>query len=461
MARTTEDAAITTKAARDRLAPQHEPYWRDVDGSLSLGYRKGPRGGVWKARIRDGNGYRKTTIGRADDVVAATVGANETIGAHETAAVLDFRQAQIAATTWAKQKHRVAAGLEAASAATPTKPISVADIIRDYMVDYGARGGKSLVQTRNAVAAHILPSLGTELVTRLTRDKLRKWHRGLASAPARLRSANGKINLRSTDKEDDDAPRRRRSTANRVLTILKAALNHAHHEGSVTCTQDAWAAVLPFRGADAPKIRYLTDEETTRLINACAGDFRNLVLAALLTGCRYGELMKLKIGDFDRQAGTLVILVAKGGKPRHVVLTDEGRELFGRLTVGRTSETLILTRNSTVKAATKHAPAETQRAPWRNADQHRPIKDACSAANIAPAISFHVLRHTYASRLAMRAVAMVVIAKQLGHTDTRMTERHYAHLSPSYVSDVVRASFGSLGIGLPVATVVPLRQVSV
>jgi hypothetical protein len=41
---------------------------------------------------------------------------------------------------------------------------------------------------------------------------------------------------------------------------------------------------------------------------------------------------------------------------------------------------------------------------------------------------------------------MGVVAAQLGHSDTRMTERHYAHLSPSYVAETVRQSFGMLGI---------------
>lgn len=51
---------------------------------------------------------------------------------------------------------------------------------------------------------------------------------------------------------------------------------------------------------------------------------------------------------------------------------------------------------------------------------------------------------------------MAVIAQQLGHADTRMTERHYAHLAPSYVADVVRAAFGPLGIVAP-ANVVRLN----
>ena len=56
------------------------------------------------------------------------------------------------------------------------------------------------------------------------------------------------------------------------------------------------------------------------------------------------------------------------------------------------------------------------------------------------------LRHTYASALAMRGVPMGVIVAQLGRADTRVTERHYAHLSPNYVADTVRAALPALGI---------------
>jgi hypothetical protein len=54
---------------------------------------------------------------------------------------------------------------------------------------------------------------------------------------------------------------------------------------------------------------------------------------------------------------------------------------------------------------------------------------------------------------------MGVIAAQLGHSDTRMTERHYAHLSPSYVADTVRRSFGTLGI-VPETAIVTMRRMA-
>jgi integrase len=78
--------------------------------------------------------------------------------------------------------------------------------------------------------------------------------------------------------------------------------------------------------------------------------------------------------------------------------------------------------------------------------RNRPMVEACKRAKIKPAISFHVLRHTHGSTLAMRGVPMPVIAQQLGHADTRMTEKHYAHLSGGYVADTIRAHFPALGI---------------
>src|SRR3974390_2284728 len=60
--------------------------------------------------------------------------------------------------------------------------------------------------------------------------------------------------------------------------------------------------------------------------------------------------------------------------------------------------------------------------------------------------SFHVLRHTHGSTLAMRGVPMGVIAEQLGHADTRMTAKNYAHLAPSNVTRTIRAHFPTLGI---------------
>jgi integrase len=437
MPRATADAPITTRASRERLKMRAEPHWRGVESGVALGYRRNARGGAWLARLLSENGrYREGGIGRADDTLPAN-GEN----------VLDFRQAQAKAIAWAGQQRRVAAGLEPMPSKLPAKPYTVSDAIADHLLDLAARGSRGLSQTDAKAKAHILPALGALPVGRLTRDKLRLWHRDLAAAPARLRSKPGaKVKERQTAPGDEDAIRRRKATANRVLTVLKAALNHARAEGKALCPDDAWALVKPYRDVDAPKVRYLSDEESLRLVNACPSDFRALVTGASLTGCRYGELAAMRAKDLDAESGTVNIPRSKNGKSRHVVLTDEGRSFFARQAAGKPQAALLFERDATAKQATRTTEAVTCRAAWGKSDQFRAIAEACKAARITPAISFHILRHTYASRLARRGVPMPVIAAQLGHADTRMTERHYAHLAPSYIADTVRAAFGNLGL---------------
>ena len=67
------------------------------------------------------------------------------------------------------------------------------------------------------------------------------------------------------------------------------------------------------------------------------------------------------------------------------------------------------------------------------------MKDACKRAEIDPPVPFKALRTTYGSWLAQSGTPLQFIAVAMGHSDTRMTEKHYAHLVTSHVADTVRA----------------------
>jgi integrase len=223
----------------------------------------------------------------------------------------------------------------------------------------------------------------------------------------------------------------RKATANRQLTILKAALNHAFHEGRVA-SDEAWRKVRAYREVEAARVQYLKAAECVRLVNACGGAFGDLVRGALVTCCRYGELTRMKASDYSPESGTVTVRLSKAGKSRHVALNDEGRVLFTRLSVGRSPRELIFRRDDG--------------ASWGVSHQKRRLEEASARAKLDPPATFHVLRHTYGSALAMKGVPMGVIAAQLGHADTRMTERHYAHLAPSYIADTIRAALPGFGI---------------
>ncbi len=425
MARTIRNSKLDSRSARLRLAPRREPYWASITRGCTLGYRRGP--GTWIAKYRaDGGERRYQAIGPADDVT-------DGLG-------LSYDQAQEKARDFFKQKAREVAG----NFAPMDGVYTVADALREYFADRERRGHKAVSHDRKSADALIIPELGNIAVEKLTKDRIVRWQEAMASRPGRLRSKKGgqqRFRQRAGTPEDI---RRRRSTCNRVLATLKAALNFAHKEGRVPVA-DAWQRVQAYRNVYAARVRYLSDDESRRLINACSPDFRQLATAALLTGARYGELARLTVEDYHADAGTVHVLISKSGKPRHIVLTAEGQEFFARQRLGKSPGSLLLSRSNDQ--------------PWQRSEQQRPMEAACKAANIADA-NFHSLRHTYASRLVMKGVPLSVIAAQLGHASTVMVEKHYGHLAPSYVAETVRAAFGELGIANEAANVTPIRAVS-
>ena len=142
-------------------------------------------------------------------------------------AVLDYGQAQKAARGMVADR---AGGARKVTTRGPAPTQSLKR--RDYLKAFERRGGKSVYRTRRAAETHILPALGAVLVAKLTAKKIEDWHHGLSEKPALARSKPGrKPNHRRADNTADGV-RKRRATANRILTVLKAALNHAWKAGA-------------------------------------------------------------------------------------------------------------------------------------------------------------------------------------------------------------------------------------
>lgn len=150
-----------------------------------------------------------------------------------------------------------------------------------------------------------------------------------------------------------------------------------------------------------------------RLINVCTPAFQSLVRGALLTGARYGELAQLWVEDFNATAGTVFIAESKSGKPRHMVLTHEGTALFVELTAGRPAGDRVFMQQGIDRRA-RAGLGDT----WGHSDQARHMLDACETAGLE-SLTFHELRHSYASLLVNAGCPLVYVAAQLGHTDTR------------------------------------------
>ena len=395
MARRIRASDLETRTARQKLKARGKPYYRGLGENLHLGYRKGKRRGVWVVRRYVGgeSPYRMETIAEADDCADA-----------DGVAILNFWQAQDKARGKPKCVSKY----------------TVKDAVTDYL-DEHLEGKPSWYDTRRRLHAYALPELGGTRVDSLTAETLRRWHKDMAASPPRVRGGVGKL-----DNSDPEAMRRRKVSANRVLGLLKAALNHAFREKRAPSDAE-WRRVKPFRSVDRPRQGNLTLGECKRLINACESDFRDLVRAALETGARYGELSRLKVRDYLPDEGKVYIGQSKSGHSRFVTLTSDGQSFFADLTVGRKPSDPMFGKA------------------WGKSHQLRPMRAACKRAKIEPAVGFHQLRHTWASLSIKAGIPLTMIAHNLGHADTRMVERHYGHLCDDHVTQTIRAKAPKFG----------------
>lgn len=412
-------ADLSTPTSRRNLTRSEESVWVRLARGRALGYRRpGREAGTWYARLfvgRDSGGspYRRKALGTADDKAPA-----------DGESVLTFGQAMEKSLAWEPGED----GEE-----DRKRPLTVRRAVERYLSWYKSHR-RSYDRIRYNFEAHVVPELGELHVEALTTERLRKWHQKLAESPARLRGGN----VREAKTEDEK--RARKVTANRLLKDLKAALNRAVEDGLVE-SDEAWSRVRPFHGVEAARARYLEPEELRRFLNACRADFRELAQAAVYTGARYSELAGLRVEEFRPEASAVHFPKTKSGAPRFVYLADEGLAFFERLSAGRKPrERLLLKEDGS---------------PWGRNHHYRLMREACEVADVEP-LGFHQLRHTYASLYLMSGGSLVSLAKQLGHTTTRMVEKHYGHLADSWRAEEARKHAPSLG--LETGSVVRLRR---
>jgi integrase len=208
-------------------------------------------------------------------------------------------------------------------------------------------------------------------------------------------------------------------TINNQLTVLGKLFNVAKEWNRIAAVPR-----IGFLKTSDPEFDFLDFAEATRLIEAADPNWRPMILFALRTGLRQGELLELRWNDVDLVKGQIrvrrsiwkgKVTTPKGGKSREVPLSDEARSAI-RALPSRFAGELVFPAGSSARHLTK---GECKHPLWR----------ACKRAGLR-LIGWHVLRHTFASHLAMRGVPLKAIQELLGHTTMEMTMR-YAHLTPT------------------------------
>ncbi|MDT7042929.1 tyrosine-type recombinase/integrase [Candidatus Nitronereus thalassa] len=214
------------------------------------------------------------------------------------------------------------------------------------------------------------------------------------------------------------------ATINRYMAFLRRVLMVALKEGKISQNPVSSVKFFP----EAEKVRFLTDEELLNLRKHLAEEEWKLVAFAVETGIRREEQFHLRWNHISFEAQTLTIPLPKGGRTRHVPLSTQALEIL------RSLDSIL---NSPFVFAGIKDPLQPMDS---RAFMRRAFEPALRKAAIQGA-SWHTLRHTTASRLAMAGVPIRTIQEILGHRDIGTTLK-YTHLAPSHLKEAIQ--LGSL-----------------
>lgn len=276
----------------------------------------------------------------------------------------------------------------------PTQAPRLADFLREVYLPWARLNKARSGYDDERVCAAIPASLGKLRLHELTPKLLREYQATRAATATQYGRA------------------RKASSVNRELSILSRALSLAVQEELLK--ENPLRQVERLRGTES-RIRWLSGDEETRLLDALTGPrahLRPLVVIALHTGMRRGELLSLRRHQIDFEKDTLTLTHTK--------------------TTKRTGKGRVIPLNSIARAELLSLASELGELEYvfrRKTSPMKHIKNgftaACEAAGIRN-FRFHDLRHTFGTRLAEAGEPLHRIAELMGHADIKMTAR-YVH----------------------------------
>ena len=243
----------------------------------------------------------------------------------------------------------------------------------------------------------------------------RSWKRDARSLKLLGRSFNGKllheINPQMIEKYKAERLNQvKGSTVNRELACLKHLFNLAIRWGRAHT--NPMKEIRLFRESPA-RIRYLTKPEITKLLSTSSDFLKPILITALHTGMRMGEILRLKWEDIDFERGIIEVTETKSGEPRKIPMNNLLTETLRSIKLPCVSPYVF--------CRTDGRPRKSIRTAFENALKRAGIEN----------FRFHDLRHTFASHLVMAGADLPTVKELLGHKTIEMTMR-YAHLSPDH-----------------------------
>ena len=225
-----------------------------------------------------------------------------------------------------------------------------------------------------------------------------------------------------------ETTRRKKPRSNATVVRYLASISHAF---TVAMKDWQWVTDNPVSKISKPRQargreRYLSDEERERLLAACRASANRyllpVVVLAISTGMRRGEIMNLRWSDIDFLRGSILLTATKNDTSRSIPLTSLALMLLQDLAKVRRLDAPLVFYGSL-----PNKPTDLKK-PWEAAMRQAELEN----------FRFHDLRHTAASYLAMNGATTMEIAAVLGHKTLQMVKR-YSHLTNSHTAKVVTA----------------------
>ena len=241
--------------------------------------------------------------------------------------------------------------------------------------------------------------------------KPRSYQRNVTSTKV-LKAFFGETAIKTISPETVDAFVQERKGQRKAPATINVEIAHLSHMFT-WANQRKLTHNHPVRGreklATPCKERYLSHEEIQQLLSACTGELRDMVIIALGSGMRASEVLNLDRDHLDLKRAVAVLPDTKNGDRRLVPLPP----LVIEMLTHRPAPLRELFPGWNLSRLEHHFPHAVQQAGLRD-------------------VTFHTLRHTFASHAVMAGVDLYTLAKILGHRTINMVQR-YAHLAPAHL----------------------------
>lgn len=294
----------------------------------------------------------------------------------------------------------------------------------ERLVDIGELRKRTLESYKTGVNLHLIPDYGHRRIRSMTTDDLVEWHRKQRAAGASVWSIRA-----------------------RWMAVRGVFGYAARHDIIAVSPADK---LLPRErpGAGEPRQRFLSREEMDSLLKH-AGSALAIIATALFTGLRVMEVLALQWGDIDFAEGVIHARFQLSRQGKRVPLKTKAakRDIVLMEALGK----LLRRRRLTEKFSTNTDfifQSSVPRRPMTYKALLGLFHDARDDAGLED-VTFHALRHTFASILIAQGRDVQFVSRQLGHTKTSTTWDTYVHLFEAQrhakdARDQLEAEFGGM-----------------